>query len=247
MKNINTKLEADYQPAYDAWKARPDPTTAGALVKAVGPVLDSAVRTYGGAQASKTLRSRAKQIAVGAFDSYKPETGPLKPHLMSQLQGLRRRHAQQQQIISVPERVSLDRIRTEEAGTELEDQLGRMPSDNELADYTGISVKRLAHIRKAVKPLATGTLTNETPEGGGYLPESSVPGKNQNHQIAEFVMDDLNPTDQVVLQRMLGMNGLMPMSPSEIAGSLGISQSAISQRVLRIQAKLDELLDTGVF
>ena len=245
---MKTNIESEYQPAYDAWKAQPDPTTTGALLKAVNPVLDSAIKTYGAGRKSPSLRARAKQLAIGAFGSYDPQTGPLKTHLMSNLRGLQRIRGQQEQIISVPERVTLDRIRTEEAGIELEDQLGRIPSDEELADYMNISPKRLAHIRKAVQPLAQGTVMQETPDGDAFMPESKVPGQGQvAHQLAEFVMADLNPTDQVILQRSLGMNGLQMMTPAELAQNLGISQSAISQRIRRIQNKLDELLDTGVF
>ena len=64
------KLEQDYQPAYDAWKLKPDPTTTGALLKAVNPIIDTAVKTFGGGRKSNTLRSRAKQLAIGAFGTY---------------------------------------------------------------------------------------------------------------------------------------------------------------------------------
>ena len=119
---MNSKIENAYQPAYTAWSENPNPTTTSDLLKQINPVIDSAIKTFGGAAAgSPTLRSHARRISMESFNTYDPAKGPLKTHLMANLQGLRRKSQQEQQIISVPEQVALDLYQTEEAGKELED------------------------------------------------------------------------------------------------------------------------------
>jgi hypothetical protein len=233
------KIENDFLEPYEAWKAKPDKATASSLLTAVNPVIDSALKTYGGSsQQSPTLRSRARRIALDSFGTYDPARGTLRTHLMSQMQSLRRAAAQQQQIISMPEQVQLDAYRTDQAGRELEDRLGRQPSDEEIANYTGLSKKRLEHIRKAKRPVSEGTLMQARGENSPFMPQVN-PNVPQADAWAEFVYSDLPPTDQFIMERAMGLHGHQPMPSQEIARRLRISPGAISQRMVRIQNKLD--------
>ena len=134
-------LEPDFEPHYNAWKQTPNPQTSGALLKAVDPVLTSALRSYGG-QNSPTMKSKARIMALDAMGRYDPSRSKLRTHLMSQLQSLRRSSAKESQILSVPEQVGLDLGHLRESENFLKDQLGRDPSDVELADHTGLSLKK---------------------------------------------------------------------------------------------------------
>lgn len=235
------KIEEDYKPAYDAWVADPSKENTGAMLKTLDPVLTTAMRAYGGPAASSvTLRGQAKQLAVEALGSYNPRLGPLRPHMMSRLQRLRRVAAQQRQIIRMPEQVALDQMRTDAAAKELEDQLGREPSDQELADYTGLSLRRLAHIRAGVRPTAMSTITRMT-EGdtGGYEP--GVTSLDEDYSVwLELVYSDLDPTNQFIMERMLGLHGAKKLRPGEIAAKLKISPAAVSHRLSHIQQKIDQ-------
>jgi DNA-directed RNA polymerase specialized sigma subunit len=239
-------LEPNFQTPYDNWLADPSKPNTGVMLKALNPVLDSAVRAYGGPSAtSVTLRSRAKKLAVEALGSYDATKGPLKSHMMTRLQRLRRTAAQQRQIIRMPEQVALDQMQTEAAFKELEDSLGRPPSDIELADSTGLSVKRLAYIRGGSRPLATSTITRTTDEGGGYDPQVTPVVADDSVWI-ELVYDDLEETNQYILERLLGLHGHKPHKPGEIAKLLKISPAAVSHRMAQIQTKLDKRDDLGM-
>jgi DNA-directed RNA polymerase specialized sigma24 family protein len=242
-----SKLEEEFVEPYEAWKAKPSPVTAGALLKSVDPILKTAMRSYGGGSgASPTLRSQAKQLTIEAFPTYDPQRGSMKSHLMGHLQRLHRLSGQEQQIIRLPERVAMDRIQVDSAVKELEDRFGRPPSEGETADYTGLSRQRLAYIRQADRPVAEGTMLRPTEEGAGmYMPAVEQPTAEQSTWL-EFVYDDLTPTDQFIMERMLAMHGHRKMNVNDIAARLRITPGAVSQRLARIQQKLDKVQDAGL-
>lgn len=241
-------LEKEFAVPYKAWKSQPSPKTTGALLKSVNPIISTAMRSYGGGSStSPTLRSRAKQLTIDAFGTYDPIRGSMKSHLMGHLQRLHRLSGHEQQIIRLPERVAMDRIQVDTARTELEDSLGRSASDQELADHTGLSKQRLAYIHQAGQPLAEGTLLRPAEEGAGmYMPGVKQLNDQKQHTWLEFVYDDLTPIDQFIMERMLGMHGQRKQAVNDIAKKLKITSGAVSQRLMRIQLKLDKLQDAGL-
>jgi len=237
----NTRLEEDYQAPYAAWLQDPSPANTGQMLRAVDPVLKSAVRSYAGPAArGVTIKSQAKRMAAEAFQSYDPAKGPLKSHLMSRLQRLRRVASRQRQIIRVPEQVALDQMRSERAAKELEEQIGQPPSDQQLADFTGLSLKRLHYIRGSGRPLAESTITRATSDGGGAY-DPRVRPLEENHDVwLELVYDDLDETNQYIIERVLGMHGHPKTRPSQVAAQLKISPAAVSHRMAQIQYKVDQ-------
>lgn len=246
MEDDDFFLESEFSEPYKAWKADPTPQAASGLLKAVNPVLTAAMRSYG-TQGSPTLRSRAKILALDAIAKYDPSRSALRTHLMSQLQGLRRFSAKETQAISIPEQVSLDLGKLREGENFLRDKYGRDPSDTELADYAGLSIKRISYIRKAKPTYAESSLQSGFEEDDDvYSPAvASRPGKGI-YQWHNLVYNDLDPRDQIIMEHTFGMHGKPVLSNQEIARRIGISPGAISQRRAKIQAKLDLREDLGV-
>ena len=233
------RLEPDYQESWDAWKAEDSPETRAGLVRSVQPVIDRAVYSYAGNSASPRIKSQAKLMALDAFGTYDPTKGTMRTHLLSQLRRLQRYAGQENQMIRIPERISLDRRHLREAEEALRDDLGRDPSDLEIADHTGLSLRRIGHIRKAQAGINTGSLLDE--EGEVFSPASNTPG-NTSVQDAwqQMVYYDLHPTDQLIMDYTLGLRGAERLENAEIARRLGISPGAVSQRKNKIQMMLDE-------
>jgi DNA-directed RNA polymerase specialized sigma subunit len=231
---------ADVPEEFHAWKQNPTPQTRTALLKKMSPVIDSAMTSYGMGNAGSILRSRAKLITLQAMGSYDPQRGKLRTHLLSHLRGLQRLSGQQQQIISLPERVAIERSQLVETEDRLRDALGRDPSDAEIADSTGISFKRLGYLRQAKPPTAEGTLTRTDDEGNLRSPNSTPVGERQFDAWANFIYHDLSPADQLVMDYSLGRNGAPRLPLTEIARRMGVTSGAVSQRAARIQTLLDE-------
>jgi hypothetical protein len=98
----------EFDTVYSQWKTNHTPETNTALLKTIQPVIDTAVSSYAGQDTSPTIKSRARLMALKALETYDPNRGNVRTHLLSQLQSLRRVSAQAQNIISIPEQVSLD-------------------------------------------------------------------------------------------------------------------------------------------
>ena len=245
-----SRLEPQFAPAYHAWASDPSPAKSDDFLKAVDPVIQEGLNVYGGRNANPMMRSRARRIVLESARRYDPTKAGLKTHLMSHLQGLRRYSAQQTQVIKVPEAVALDQQHLLESETELRDQHGRDPSDLELADHTGLSRRRIAHIRGYRPAVAEGRLASladqdeEGGAGGGFEP--AVEGPDRSMLRAQFLYHDLDPHDQVILEYGLGLNGNPKLPAAQIARRLRISPGAVSQRAARIQQQLDELEDAAI-
>ena len=102
-------LEPSFGREYRMWQAKPSPATTGALVRRVQPVVDKAIASYVHGQPSPMIRSKAKQLAIEAMQSYDPEKSKLQTHLLTRLQRLRRTAAKETQVIGMPERLMISR------------------------------------------------------------------------------------------------------------------------------------------
>lgn len=228
--------------AYEKWKKEQTPANMGELLTASRPVLDTAIKSYG--RGNQALLPSARRLAVDAFKTYDPSKGAkLQTHLMTQLQPLRRKAREAENVVNVPERVSADLYRLDQSNQALTDQLGREPSDRELADHTGLSMKRIGHVRTF-----QGTETAESqlvdPEGGVFYPGTEQP--DPDRILIEYVHHDLDPVDQKILEWSTGLYGKDQLQKQEIANRLGLSPGAVSQRAAKIAKRLAELKSAGV-
>jgi len=238
-------LEPEYTDLFDSWKATPSQDTAQPLLQAVSPVVDTALRSYGGGtNPSQTLKSRAKILTLQAFNNYDPDRAKLRTHLMSHLRGLQRYSAKQQQIIGLPERVAIDVGRVRDAERELNDSLGRDPSLGELSDHIGMNPKRIGKLMKVRPGLTEGQTSVETGEGEDTLAPAVITPQT-NDVWMDFIYHDLSPTDQLIFDHTIGYNNKRKLPKAEIARKIGISAGALSQRLAKIQAKLDMKENTG--
>lgn len=237
-----SRLEPDYAQVYKQWRDDPSPENNTAVLKAVRPVIDSAVRPLGG---SPALQGRAKQLVLSGLQTYDPQRASLRTHLMTQLQGLRRIAGQQAQPIRVPERVVLDSMRLNRAHAELADTLYRDPTDDELADFTGMSPRRIVRLRQQSRPVAESAATMVDDEGNENTP--GVVNNTPQEILAEYVRSELSPADQLLLDYATGNAGRERLPGHAIAAKLGISPSAVSQRLARIQGRFRALEDLRLF
>jgi DNA-directed RNA polymerase specialized sigma subunit len=234
-------LEPDYETHYQTWKDDPGPHTMGPLLKAVNPVIDSALKSYGGfSSASPTLRTRAQLLAADAIKSYDPQRAKLRTHLMTNLQGLRRYAAREGQVVRVPERVGIDLHRLKNSEAELRDQFNREPSMAELADHSGLSRRRIQHVRRAGGLGMTESQTHGVGEDGDINTHGPAVVSTDGDRVwHEFVYGDLDPVDQKIMEHSLGLFDQPVLPKKLIARKLGISPGAVSQRSARIQKLID--------
>lgn len=233
---MTTQLEPDLQEPFDAWKAQPSPQTTGRLLRQLQPSIDKGLRMYAGQDVGPTTRSHAKRLALKSLNTYDPTQARLGTHVINHLQGLRRVVRREQQIIRTPDRVAADQAYVYRMTQELEERLGREPTDLEIADHSGISVRRLAKLRRHLQPLAEGSF--ESPETLNAVP---LRPEDRERRLMQLVYEDLDPRDQKILEWSLALHGKPRLDNRDIAVKLGVSPGAVSQRKAAIQSKIDAL------
>lgn len=240
------KLEQEYAQPYLNYNRTPTPAYASRLLTAVQPITNKALHVFAGGDKDPLLRSKAKRLTLDAIRTYDPRRATLQTHLMTNLQQLQRMAVKQQQIISVPEQVALDQYHLSQTERELQDRLGRDPSDAEVADELGLSMKRIRYIRQYKPPVAEGQFDTEAgDEDARSAP--AVQSAPAHEQYLEFLYTDLDPIDQTILEYSFGMNGAPKLPANVIARRVGLTPAAVSLRAAKIQTRLDELMDTKLF
>lgn len=234
----------EFDDLFDTWKKTPSPEINTQIIGTVQPIIDTAVNSYAGQNASPTLKNKARLMALKALHTYDPQKGNVKTHLLSQLQSLRRAAAQEQNIISIPEQVGLDFQRLAAAENELRDGLSRDPTDDELADMTGLSTRRIKKIRSFHQPVAEGTTAvqaGDSEDAANTDIASTLPNYTKHTDAwLDFVYGDLTPTDKLIMDMTLGRNGRRRASTQDIARRLNITPGAVSQRAAKIQQMIDQ-------
>lgn len=239
----NDFLEPEFKDVYDTWKAAPSPETNTKLIGALEPVIQKGMQSYG--VNDPVGYSRARLMTLDAVRKYDPRRASLQSHILTNLQGLRRATTNQQNFVRIPERLAIESQRLHEAQQQLQDDLNRLPSDNELADHMGVPLKRLAQIRRARSGYAGSQVQSEDTQED---PSSRVPGQSRAAELwTQIVYDDLGPIDQKIMEHTLGLNGQDRLSNQEIAAKLGRSPGAITQRKLKIQQLLDRETELSPF
>jgi len=213
---------------------------------AVLPVIKQAIQAGGGDPSNPVLLAKGRMMAMQSLKRYDPYSAKLNNFLHSQLLGLQRAMGTANNIIQVPEGVVLDRKKIDKAEQELLDQLGRYPSTTELADYTGLSMKRIAKLRQANVPMASSQM--KSPEGEQFSPGAHILGDTAREDAwQEYVYDSIDDRKKAIMERLYGMHGLPQQTPAEIAKALGISTAAISQQRKKIDDALNSELQFNLF
>lgn len=240
------QLEEDFHEPYKSWKADPTPANMTKLVNAVTPAITSSIKTHVGS-APPSLVSHGKQIFIKSINDYDPQQGRLKPFIHSQLQGVRRVNRQQTSPVRVPERMVMDSYSLDKHENDLAEELGRLPSTQELSDHMRMSPERIAAIRRYRTPIAEGQVVDPETGASGYTGNVTNPTNDAGRVWRELVYQDLPPREQFIMERTMGMYGHKPMSNHEIAARMKLTPGAISQIKAKIQTLLDQESDLSPF
>lgn len=222
--------------AYTQWQNKQTPESLADVVEAMRPMIDYRVSAHGGADNPK-MRHQAKLIAADSIRRFNPAAGAnLQSWVQTNLQGLNRYRRESQGPVKVPERASLDAWSLELASRRFQDDHDREPDVRELADASGLSVKRIADVRKATRPIGSEAQSMASPEAhqADFLGEAM-----------EYLYGELDYVDRRIIDMTTGYGGTEMLPKNVIAQRLGISPSQVTRRsdaiAKRLQAMEDDL------
>lgn len=230
LKNLTTS-----ETAYADWLRDKSPANMSKVLDALSPTINSEITRYAGP--SSLLRSKAKVLAIKAVKSFDPMSGArLNSWVVTGLKPLSR-YGIQQRDIHVPEVAARQAAAVNAATERLIDELGRDPTDEELADELGISSKRVHAVReKAMASMHSGAFDESVSDDA-----SSIPGVSKTDPMdfaREAVYRDLSPDDKLIFDSATGSHGVKPMKAIDVAAKLGVSPATVSQRAKVIGEQL---------
>ena len=128
-----------------------------------------------------------------------------------------------------------------QANRELEDQLGRLPTVDELALHMKISPKKLKIIRKAVKAYGAPTQSGGSCSDGSEMtieemvsdtntltPDRIVMDNDELKQLVEL-LGNIDEREAKILKLRYGLDGEDPMTLKEIGQRIGLTRERVRQ------------------
>ncbi|AQT76029.1 MULTISPECIES: SigB/SigF/SigG family RNA polymerase sigma factor [Streptomyces] len=143
--------------------------------------------------------------------------------------------------VKVPRRLQELRLDMAKCCDAMEQDLGRRPTDHELAEHLGVSDDALAEGRQAANCYVAESLSTSVGQDadGGALPRSLGSEEEAYERIEDLetlkpLLNALGERDRLVLQLRFGEE----LTQSQIGERLGISQMHVSRLLSRIMARL---------
>lgn len=216
---------------YGVWQADPTPDNLGAVVKSMDNTIGYKLSSMGLTD-NPQMRHQARLFAADAIKKFDPSSGAsLNTWTQTQLQSLQRYRRENQGPVKVPDRAAIDAWAIERAQRELEGETGMEPDVKQLADRSGLSVKRIANVRKITRPVAASA---QMYDEGTQLPDFLG-------EALEYVYDQSDIVDRKIIEHTTGYGGAEMLSKKDIAVRLGISPSQVTRRADRLGAKVQEM------
>lgn len=226
-----------YESAYADWLRDKSPSNMSKLLDTFAPTINSEIMRYEGSK--PLLRSRARVLTIKAIKNFNPMSGAkLQSWVVTNLQPLSR-YGQKQRSVHIPEVALRQSAEVNRVTEELKDDLGRDPTDEEIADEIGISPKRVANVRKmAVASVPSGQLDEVAGEDGDSSIAPAVVTPSQVPFAQDAVYMSLDDTDKMIFDSLTGSHGAKMVPAKVLAARLGITPAAVSQRANRIAQQI---------
>jgi RNA polymerase primary sigma factor len=145
------------------------------------------------------------------------------------------------QPIHIPAYMVEMMAKLKQANRELEDQLGRMATVDELAIHMKITPKKLKIIRKAVKAYGAPTQSGGMSSDGSEMTIEEIVSDDHNLPPDQIVMDNdemrqligllgnIDEREAKILKLRYGLDGEDPMTLKEIGARIGLTRERVRQ------------------
>jgi RNA polymerase primary sigma factor len=138
------------------------------------------------------------------------------------------------------------------AAARLQEELGRTPTEEEIAIRMKLPKKKLAIIKKAIRIYNAGP-QGDTDDTGwsiddlamdniAHTPEANLMQSDDLHQVLHL-LEDLDERENKVLRLRFGLDGLEPKTLKEIGECLDLTRERVRQIEREALGKLHEMLE----
>lgn len=224
--------------AYEVWRAAKTKPNLYNVVKGLEPTIGSVLASMGGG-GNPGIRGRARVVAAKAVQTFDPEAGASLPTWVSQqLRQLGRDIRKSNTDIHVPDGVMMDAYAIYRAESELEDELGREPTVEEVSDKAHLSVKRVADVRRKNRRQAS-----ESSASGGDEVATVGDGTAVDHypEAMDYVYRESDTNDRKLMEYTVGYGGAKVLGSKEIMERLRLTPTQLTRRKARLSMRIVEV------
>jgi DNA-directed RNA polymerase specialized sigma subunit len=201
------------------------------LIKDNKKLIDLEVARYSTNLPLITVQIEAHKLAREAAQSYNPASGfKFSTHLVNSLKKLSRMSTKYGNVVRAPENTQFGLNKLQNLEKDLEHDLGRSPTTEELAYHSGMSMKGVIHTLSS-KKVSTGISS---------LFESPELFHSANDEWVQFVYHDLSDKDKLIFEHKTGFGGKTILDNSSIAKKLNLSNSTLNNRIKLINTTLSK-------
>lgn len=242
---------AKHEEQLELWKKYKtgDKKALGKLINSLSPLIESNVQKYVGAPIPKSaLWAEGVKLTIQALDSYSPEMGTnIATHVSNYLKKLYRFVGQYQNVGRIPEhRISKISV-LKEAMDRLQDELGREPTVEELADDLKWPITEVERLKREI---AKDLLVPDITPTDSYTLTQYFDVSSPETNIAFFYTNYLDPEEQRLFERLVGFG-----RPREYLSSIAREEAKrlkkpedevyrmLYSRKQKIEEKLDKFLN----
>ena len=231
MEKDSAKKEKEVQ-VWNQWMEQPNQQNLREVLQVLKPTIDANVNKLHGNLPKSAIRAQMTQLTVQYLPQYDPGKSKLNTYVENTAgQKLKRYVYEHQNLGSIPEpriaKIGLyNRVRTN-----LEDSLGRPPTDQELADSMKWPVNQVQMLQKELR--------QDLIQQSEYV---NVWGDERSDidDILSMLHAELSGNEREVMEYLYGFNDKPLLSPSEIALKLNMSNSMITQIKNKLAKRLKE-------
>jgi hypothetical protein len=223
----------------DLWKKWKDsgekPEHLGPLLKSLKPIIEKKTRGYKALEIpASTIDFHAKQLALKAFQAYKPENSALHTWVTWNLRQLDRYVKKNQNIARIPEPVAAKIGRFKALKTDITDRLGYEPDTHTLSKETGFTIREIKRLEKTQRKqlIASG-------DANDIQPESSIADNARLEEVKLLIYPELTKEEQSLYEYLYGMYGKPKITgATELAKKLKWDISKVSKKRTDIANKM---------
>lgn len=235
---------SDFTP-YQRWVLSGSQDDLYSTVKDLRPTIDSVVASLGGS-GNPQIAARARVIAAKAVQSYDASSGASLPTWVSQqLRQLTRDIRKSNSAVAIPDGVQLDGYAIYRAEKEFEDENGREPTVDELADKCHLSRKRIADVRKKMKTIVTGEMATGEDSEDGVLgaDELGLSKTDYTNDALDYVYNESDRNDKKILEYTVGYGGADVLDNKQIMQKLKLTPVQLTRRKARLSMRINQIIE----
>jgi DNA-directed RNA polymerase specialized sigma subunit len=214
------------------WKFSNDQIALEELLASLRPIIKKQSHTWGRSGIpGSVIEGESKRVIMDALNDFDPNLYPnvaLSTFIISRMKKVNRLVYKHQNVGRISEQ------RITQIGTYnnvkqyMKDDLGREPSNQELADELSWGVSEVERMeRESRKDLLQS----------GFEFEPSVITSDRDKEVLDFLYFELTHEEQLVYDYLLGKHGKPQMKPVDIARLTGMSPAKVSRIRNRIREK----------